>query len=118
MGDEFRRLGHDCHCHGPGLPAGVPVVGERTGLSRTEIYLRVEESEMTPNDLYSECAPKFQKRKPCAYMLFPLRQERGDRFLAPPTPAQYRAGNAGMLASRHVIRGNARAAAMLERMGL
>lgn len=73
---------------------------------------------MTPNDLYSECVQKFQKRKPCAYMLFPLRHERGDRFLAPPTPAQYRAGNAGMLASRHAIRGNARAAAMLERMGL
>lgn len=73
---------------------------------------------MNPNDLYSECVQKIQKRKPCACIFFPLRQERGDRFLASPTPAQYRAGNAGMLASRHAIRGNARAAAMLERMGL
>lgn len=39
---------------------------------------------MTPNDLYSECVPRFQKRKSTVCMVFPLGER---RFLGRPTMA-------------------------------
>jgi hypothetical protein len=71
----------------------------------------VEADEMTPNDLYSECAPVKQKRKASESMFFPLRPFKPDRFLAIPLEAQFRSGNSHMLS-------NARAKALLKRLGL
>ncbi len=66
---------------------------------------------MTPNDLYSECAPVHRKRTPSESMFFPLTPRKPDRFLAIPLEAQTRSGNSHMLS-------NARAKALLKRLGL
>lgn len=66
---------------------------------------------MTPNDLYSECAPTRRGRTPQEKMFFPLRETRPDHFLKVPRGTQSRRGNQGMLA-RH------RAQNLLNRLGL
>lgn len=66
---------------------------------------------MTPNDLYSECAPVRQKRKPSENFRFPLQPYKPDRFRATPLGVQVRSGNSHMLS-------NARAKALLKRLGL
>ena len=66
---------------------------------------------MTPNDLYSECAPVHRKRTPAESMFFPLRPQRPDRFLAAPTVTQFRSGNSHMVSTN-------KAKALLKRLGL
>ena len=66
---------------------------------------------MTPNDLYSECAPVHRKRTPAESMFFPLRPQRPDRFLAAPTATQLRRGNSHMVITNKVK-------AMLRGLGL
>lgn len=57
---------------------------------------------MTPNDLYSECVPRYQKRKSTVCMAFPLTPDRSDRFLAPITATQSRRGNHAMVMASRV----------------
>lgn len=57
---------------------------------------------MTPNDLCSECVPRYQKRKSTVCMAFPLTPDRSDRFLAPITATQSRRGNHAMVAASRV----------------
>lgn len=66
---------------------------------------------MTPNDLYSECAPTRRGRTPQEKMFFPLTERRPNRFLAIPRGTQSRRGNRGMLAA-------SRTKALMKRLGL
>lgn len=65
---------------------------------------------MTPNDLYSECAPTRRGRTPQEKMFFPLTPRKPDQFLKLPDEIQVRRGNHAMLSK-------SKAKAMLKRMG-
>jgi hypothetical protein len=56
---------------------------------------------MTPNDLYSECVPRYQKRKSTVCMAFPLVER---QFLGRPTvAAEQKARLASMRANKRKV---------------